>query len=112
MAFLMAASSACDVCEGQLATKQAGDGQAAASPAPEAAAASLDLACSYLRQARAAAAALQAQQPAGAASSSLDARGLADVPGAGGDPKSDVYLLLLVSGEAAHHPTALCFDDW
>ena len=89
MAFLMAAASACEVFESQRAAQAAASGGSAEAGAPVShASGSLNLARSYMQQARSAAAGLLTQQALGGG----DAAGAA-----AGDPKSDVYLLLLVS---------------
>lgn len=89
MAFLMAAACACDVHTQQAADERyaaaAGEAEAGAPRAAasgQGSAASLALAQSYIQQARSAASALAEQE--------------GQLGGSGGDPKSDVFLLLLV----------------
>jgi hypothetical protein len=92
MAFLMAAAAACEVFESQSAAQSDADVAPAEAGGGTGGhvSGSLNLARSYMQQARSAAAGLLAQQ-------ALQGGDAAAAAGAAGDPKSDVYLLLLVS---------------
>lgn len=103
MAFLLAAAAAGEVQQAQAAAAAGG-----AEGGADAAAGALSLARSYLQQARSAAALLQGRQAA------------EGEQGTGADPKSDVYLLLLVhggglacwAGRAAGASLALAMQSW
>ena len=91
MAFLMAAAAACEVFESQSSAQaDAAGAPAEAGGTGSRATGSLNLARSFMQQARSAAAGLLTQQ-------ALLGGEAAAAAGAAGDPKSDVYLLLLVS---------------